>query len=390
MTINKIQLLTVSLLLLNFIGCGSNDKSTAIETNTDNNISLNNDIGIENNETTIKELTLNYPFTSYKLDNYPSKIALSSDGNRLYIMNGVFGVSIVDIQDVNNPVFINTGNIFPLASRAVRDIVSSSDNTMLYVGASDGIYIYDTSTPNQIIRVAQLTNEFVDKLTISKDGKTLYAVGTDFNRVGETLSPSGLTILDVSNINSIRQLGFYKLLDIEDIKLSQDEKLIYLASGEIGGSMDIVDISNPTQPTKLSSLFNNSTEYVSKIILSQDGTRAYVANNTMQEVQGVALGTNYLTVVNIENPNNPQILNSVVRFPQYVNFGMDLSLNEQNIYITEIIKGFTRISITDDNLMTVGSQVVDGNILDFVLSNDKSLAYIITDTENLIIMQLEE
>lgn len=261
---------------------------------------------------------------------------------------------------------------------------------MLYVGASDGIYIYDTSNPNQIMRVAQLTNEFVDKLTISKDGKTLYAVGTDFNRVGETLSPSGLTILDVSNINFIRQLGFYKLLDIEDIKLSQDEKLIYLASGEIGGSMDIVDISNPTQPTKLSSLFNNSTEYVSKIILSQDGTRAYVANNTMLEVQGVALGTNYLTVVNIENPNNPQILNSIVRFPKYVNFGMDLSLNEQNIYITEIIKGFTRISITDDNLVTVGSQVVDGNILDFVLSNDKSLAYIITDTENLIIMQLEE
>lgn len=417
--IKKRDILFITIILFSMLGCGSSNTSTPPTTNTENNEEANNnpdnteiipneeittsteptkniDTNQQSNNTEVvsndtaspQETTLNYPFISYDLKEYPTKIILSSDGTQLYILNGIFGVTAIDIQDINNPLLLNVGGIFPSGTREVIDIVSSPDNNRLYVGASDGIYIYDTSNSNQPILISRLPNSFVNKLTISKDGKTLYAVGSDFLQTGRT---SGLIILDVTDLDNISQLGFYQLIDIEDIQLSPNEQFVYLASGENKGGMEIINIVDPTQPTKASSLFDEPTEYVSKIVLSKDGTRAYVANNTLQEVQGVAIGKRYLSIVNIENPKNPIILKNSERYSsEYIYFGMELSLDEQYLYIGAGSKGFTVTSVLNDTPIKVGRQDFDGNIMDFALSNDKSLAYMITsDQKKFIIMQVE-
>ena len=399
--IRKINLLYSSILLFSILGCGSGDTTTKPTNNTiDNNETLVNNASmndetrtndtVDNNENLVNEITLNYPLIKYDLKEFPSKIILSSDGTKLYVLNEIFGVTTIDIQDINNPFLINTNNIFPSGNQSAYDIISSPDNKILYMGVSDGIYIYDTTNFNDIVFLGKIPNSFVKTLRLSKDGKTLYAKGSNLNQRGEVLYEGGLLILDVANLNNINILSFYNLLDIKDIQLSKNENLIYLASGENSGGMDIIDISNPTQPRKLSSLFTQPTEYVSKIILSEDETKAYVANNTSQEIQGVTIGKRYLTVVNIENPNNPKVLNSSERYAsEYINFGMELSLNEQNIYIGAGSNGFTVTSILNDEAHKVGTQKFNGAIIDFVLSLDKTLAYLITDKKELVILQVE-
>lgn len=390
--IQKRNILFITVILFSMLGCGSSNTSTPPTTNTENNEEANNNTDNEevvfNDTATPQETTFSYPFISYDLKEYPSKIILSSDGTQLYLLNGIFGVTVIDIQDINNPLLLNLGSIFPSGTREVLDVVSSLDNNRLYLGVSDGIYIYDTSNVNQPKLISKLENSFVNKLAISKDGRTLYAVGDNFLKTGGT---SGLIILDITDVNNIRQLGFYQLLDIEDIQLSPNEQFVYLASGENKGGMEIINIVDPTQPTKVSSLFDAPTEYVSKIVLSKDGTRAYVANNTLQEVQGVAIGKRYLSIVNIENPKNPIILKNSERYSsEYIYFGMELSLDEQYLYIGAGSKGFTVTSVLNDTPIKVGRQNFDGNIMDFALSNDKSLAYMITSNqEKFIIMQVE-
>jgi len=394
MLLKSLKSLLVALLLLTLIGCGSSGKEPStsnsevtlgaeVENDNVNNIEETNDETENNNvasQPPVEEVQFNYPSIGYILNKIPSKVTLSSDGKQIYLAHGIEGFSIINIADKND-AFLLGDYSSPKFGIAIDDIVSSSDGNTLYLGTSEGIYIYDISDLDNLVNIGFFSASFSTKMTLNKDGKILYVQGSD-----------GLFILDVSTPNSIIQLGFYETFDLKDIVLSKDETLIYLATGSlVNGGMEIVDISNKNRPILKSKLFDEISEHVDRIVLSEDGTKMYVANSTKEFItQEVILRKKYLTVVDISSSTNPKILKTTERYEsEYKYFGMELSLDKNKIYIGAGSKGFAVMSIANNEPRKIGLNQVDGNIWDFVLSLDKQLAYIVTGNRNLLIMDIK-
>jgi hypothetical protein len=149
-------------------------------------------------------------------------------------------------------------------------------------------------------------------------------------------------------------------MGMKEVVLSNDETKAYIASGEAG--LEIVDITNPTNPTKIAN-FKNDLEgminHVSGVTLSKDGTKAFMVNRGLQMV-----------IVDVTDPSNPTKISEFDNHP----YKIILSKDETKAFIANL--GLQIVDITNPKNPIQISKVPIDYAVALSLSNDGTKIYL--------------
>ena len=162
----------------------------------------------------------------------------------------------------------------------------SKDKTKLYVADKKGLSIYDLTQQTPSLMGSYNIMGASKCLTISED-ETIAYLG---------ISPSNVHILDISNPSEPSRISTYHTSKTPaGIKLSPDNKILYIAHNR---GLEIVNVSTPSSPTLVGSLEMDMR--ASDLALAKDNTKVYLTDFT----EG-------LKVIDISSPESPVMLSTL-------------------------------------------------------------------------------
>ena len=164
-------------------------------------------------------------------------VEISADQHYLYVSDPQNGFSIIDISEPN-ALFLR-GNYSPFKAR--KSVITPDGKFSFVIHMDKGMSILDISTKSEI----KLKANFHHGLKIN-------ALALDMNRsrayIGHT---EGFSILDISDIQNPREIFTTPIIEgVNDIVLSDNSNLVYLACGDAG--IKVYNISNDDAGKQLS------------------------------------------------------------------------------------------------------------------------------------------
>ena len=259
-------------------------KYTVKATDDTNNGNLNPIIGNINIESTI------------------NSIKTSADGTKAFIAGG-WNRSYFATLDLSNPAVPQILSTIedPESRYGSEHITLSSDEKRAFTMSDQGfgLKVFDisnVSTPQYLTTIDK--GGYGEVAEVSMDGHTAYVLDQ------ETKVLSIYNISDANNKELDSTITVPNLGGSLGIKLSQDGKRLYIASMDgVGLRLSIIDIQNPSQPTILSNkIVVNSMHHPEdslRLALSNDGNTLY------SFTQHTAY---YIQIMDISDPTNPQNL----------------------------------------------------------------------------------
>jgi len=217
--------------------------------------------------------------------------------NYLYVTSW-YALDVIDISDPNNPEQINSTPSLSYLS----EIIIEGDYA--YVGADSGLIIYDISVP-YAPNLINYTQMHAINHDIEKHRSYIYGIGMDY-------SGNWLTMLDVSNVtNPVIELQLHdneNLNNIRDLTINQD--IMYIADANwntnwssYSGGLRIYDMSNPIEPTYLSTCNPDTTNKYVSITIKDD--MAYLSGARHNNAGPYGPQT---WVIDISNPSSPETI----------------------------------------------------------------------------------
>ncbi len=186
----------------------------------------------------------------------PSKIGNFGDGGAAY---GVFvcgsyayvadyfdGLEIIDIQDPYNPQKI--GAYVPSYGEAIEIFVK---NDLAYlVDGSAGIRVINVSNPAFLEEIGQYENNSHSRGVFVQD--SLAFIADNIN---------GLDIVNISDPYNLYKVGQYSKWDSSGLVTHArcvivDGSTAFVTAGGYGGGLEIVNVSNPTKPTRIGGFYD--------------------------------------------------------------------------------------------------------------------------------------
>lgn len=262
---------------------------------------------------------------------FARRIDISSDGNIIYIADGLAGLKIIDVSDPHSPSLMGKIDTKGFS----HGLSVSSDGSTVYVtdngedGGTPGLRVIDVSNPYCPCLIAQRDEPWATQVVVSNDGKKVYV--TD-KKVGiSVVDVSSSALLDFSDAT----LGRYTVIDkgiSADIVLSSDGSKAYVSNKKLGIKiLDISDALNPKLLGKYDSDGFGGQNVAKSIALSSDGKRLFVANRKT----GVE-------VLDVSNPTSTKLLATVQTSSAEA---VMLSKDGTKLYIADGLAGFKIISI---------------------------------------------
>lgn len=177
-------------------------------------------------------------------------------GEVLFLLNGISGSNhqrfyVLDISTpseikrIGDPILVTSGKLGSFSSMAI-----AKDSNLLFFNSKVFTTVYDVNqlaNPMETITTYEIMSGETGSVQISDDASKMF-VGTGL----------GLIIYDISDINNTEPL-YVMTESIGKIILSSDGNRIYGAS--FGKGLFIVDVSEPTLPMILSTLYDSTNLY---------------------------------------------------------------------------------------------------------------------------------
>ena len=147
-------------------------------------------------------------------------------------------LKIFDLSNPDYPTLTETIDM-PIGMETVFH-----ENGRLFIGANDGVHIYDISDPRSPKELSQFDHVTSCDPVVANDH---LALATLRGGTGCGGSLSQLDVIDISNITSPTLIGEASLINPYGLGFSKiDEQLVYVCDGYSG--LKGYDISNPSQP----------------------------------------------------------------------------------------------------------------------------------------------
>lgn len=262
-------------------------------------------------------------------------LGVAVSGDYAYIGDSLSGVQVVSIIDRAHPTIVSTYDTVGSAGRLV-----ACDDVALVSDGQNGMVAIDVSNPASPVAAWASPSGTVSGVALA--GNTAY-VACLLNDSGNACA---LKVLDVSDPNDVRQIGSCTIPSAGTVKLSGNLAWI---CGYAGG-VHIVDVSSPTNPTKLATF------------------------DTPGTARDVALFSHYacvadyeygIHVLDIANPASP------VRVGGYDTNGYSyaVEVSGEHVYVADEDKGLKVISLADPAAPAlVGTYQTSGNASDIEIS----------------------
>jgi choice-of-anchor B domain-containing protein len=253
-----------------------------------------------------------------------------SPSGREYAIMGLYGgFGFVEITDPTNPVIIDT----------VTGPISDWHDVKVV-----GEYAYGVSEGGSGIQVMDLRN--IDSGTVplvrnwtSGGYSTTHNIVTNEDTgslwiVGANIGNGGLVHINLANPTLPALDGGWTEMYVHDAQVATKidgplagRELAYCASGFSGGfsqtGLRIVDVTNPNNPQVLSTLFYPQSGYSHQVWLSEDQKFLYL-NDELDEGSTVAVTTT--RIINVEDPSNPFFVGT---------FTTGLASIDHNLYVKD-------------------------------------------------------
>ncbi|MBU0700320.1 Ig-like domain-containing protein [bacterium] len=275
---------------------------------------------------------------------------LAGDGKYIYLINyqSDFGATSVRIVDVSNPAApISIGN-FGISSR-VYDI--SVVGKYAFVAHINGLTVVDVSDPKKPFERG--------KYEQTSRG-TVYGVCVQGNYAYLAHASIGLKIFDVSDPNSLKEVGECRLTSYkvgsQPYSVYVSGNYAYLSYG--AGGLQIIDISNPSSPTlvvKYDTGINDESFYKTHVL----GNYAFVIS---YKKDPKLFNIYCLRVLDISNPKEPKLIQQYIEnigkpiFDSY-----DISILKGQAYVTDASNAMRILEIPMSSELPAGSVTVDYN-----------------------------
>jgi YVTN family beta-propeller protein len=272
---------------------------------------------------------------------WPWGVAVSPDGSRVYVANGVrFGtVSVIDRSSDTVSATVSVGN-------TPYGVVVSPDGSRVYVANNgDGtVSVIDTSSNTVTETVSGLSNPA--GVAVSPDGSRLY-VGNTGNGTVSVINTSSNTVTATVSVG----IGPYAL------QVSPDGSRVYVGNA----SSSSVSVINTSSNTVTATVSVGSGPY--GVAVSPDGSRVYVANFLSGSVSVIDTSLNTVTATI-----------SVGTYP----WGIAVSPDGSRVYVSDV--GDNKLRVVDLSSNTV-TATVSGFDTPYALavSPDGSRVYVAND-----------
>ena len=223
---------------------------------------------------------------------------------------------------------------------------------------------------NKAIIGTYLTDANVDDIKLSKDNKIAYLRGY-----------GNLTILDISNPSMPKLLSHNVISEyaIRDMAILDDDKRIYLG---VDSKVIILDISDKKKPKQVVSYQNAAINL--SMELSSDNSKLYITTTRTR------LGEQFF-VLDIQDENHIVELGRQ-RTREYAH-GIDLAISPDNTraYVANDDWGLGIIDISDVQNLTLLTQThIKKRAYSVVLSSDGQEAYVVTGSEGFTILNVSD
>ncbi len=234
--------------------------------------------------------------SSLYIDDGQSKMVVQ--GNFAYIAGGDnAGVSVVDISNPGTPVLRQTFTT-GVPTDAKGMYISGKYLFVAYGGATDSVYVYNVSDPDNIDIVSDFGAFAGDVISVSVQGNFAYITeaGND-----------DLHIYDITGITNPVSTGTVALGVLDPTALAVKESYAYTADAD---DIRIIDISSSTSPTVLTS------------ISAENNQSLFIADNYLYA------GGASLYVIDVSSSTNPEIIETISSVAT-IN---DLDVSGRNLY----------------------------------------------------------
>jgi hypothetical protein len=298
--------------------------------------------------------------------------ALDSIPNNLYTLKAVAANSVGE-KEVNISIRVHSIPEITLFSATVNSMLPEGS----YVGKLEMM-----GDDNTTISYIALSGEGSENFSINSSGEIYLNQGAElhhFVQAAYTLTVTAINSYGSNQSNVLINISaIIATLDtpnnVRGVILSADGTKAYVADYSSG--LQIIDISDPRAPTILASI--DTPGYARSVTLSADGTKAYVAD----ESSG-------LQIIDISDPSAPTILASVYT-PGYAR-SVTLSADGTKAYVPGGYSGLQIIDIGDPNTPTILASIdTSGYAVDVALSADGTKAYVADDISGLQIIDISD
>ncbi|KAL4459832.1 hypothetical protein ABPG74_003358 [Tetrahymena malaccensis] len=248
-------------------------------------------------------------------------VEVSSDGNTLYLSSSKSGLITFNISNKTNPIMKNQyfqtidGQPTNQQTQFTATKLSSLQDQIIVSNSVYGAVIFKISNSDftTLDQYKVFQNKFgctVQRCDFSSDGKKLACPCKEVGTLLFDLIDQSLTI---QPRYVIYQIG------VEQAKISQDDKLLFLANGFQG--LIIFDITNFFSPVQLSEVLLEGWTYTIYPIFDNQ----YIITTQVDEGQ--------IALINIQDPKNPYIQQKI-KFPGETSTNVCLSNldNPQHMY----------------------------------------------------------
>lgn len=279
-------------------------------------------------------------------------------GNFLYVSenNNATTVQIIDVSNVVAPRIVATIN----TGQSGRSITISG--RYLYIAATSKVFTYDISNPLNPQQLGQVTLANTSGLFGSAlQGPYLYlAEGTS------TAATAGFQIVDISNPTTPTLLSSYPISNAGR-SIAVQGRYAYVGENVAATGIQVIDVSNPISPTLVSTFATNAAlggSFASEMVLA--GNYLYVhgasgANNVqiIGTSNPAALVSVAATSSNVSASGRGMALVGKYLYDAYGNAAQGFSVYDVS---GAVLPSATIGSLSTDILNVVGSATFGGNI----------------------------
>ena len=250
--------------------------------------------------------------------NYLNSFLCNISGNDYaFLSKGNAGLEIINVSNISSPSSVSGYAVSGYTEECYTAVINGVPYVFAAAG-NGGLAILNISNiTNPVIdTIIDFSGDYVNTVFVDEINKKLYAGGNNDN----------VHIADLSGMPAVSIITTYQpYLNsfINDIQVNNN--IAYIAQD---GGLDIVNVSNPASPVRLSHGTSDDTAYDVKIA----GNYALVANNG-----------NGVLVSNISNPSSPTELS----YLNTTGIGLACAVNGTLVYVAEDASGVETFDISD-------------------------------------------
>lgn len=264
-------------------------------------------------------------------------------GTTMYVADGLYGLKIMDISDLGNPVLLSQEASGGMQGQFTSDVTVVGDVAYVtdYFG---GLNLFDVSNPAGAVRVGG---------TQALSGPNGIEVVGSYAYIADGLD--GLVVVDVSNPAMPTVVGSYNTPgNAQDVAI--ENGYAYIADG-IAGGLEIIDVIDPSNPVGMGSYpMQNNT----------------LGIDVRNQVVFVAGGGSGLVLFDVSDPMNPVLLDATQSPGRSV---WDVEVQDSRAYIAINGEGVMAVNIANpSNIIEYEPTKMGGAVRNISFSGFKAYA----------------